>query len=446
MEKVFSKMAWRSEWIRVSMILMLLTISYQVRAHVFDAVVAKDGTGNFSSVQDAIDAAPEHNAKPYLIFVKNGEYDELVEIPESKPFIHLIGQDPEKTIIKRMIHCGGVDDVFFRYSVNNHFSESYKKHSVFDAMATDFYTENITYQNTYGVERQSGPQALAMRSYNDRQSFYNCRFRSFQDTWLTSSDDHVRQYINNCWIEGAVDYLFGGGNILAEECTFYNVRSGSVITAPCHVDAEYGYVFRNCIVDGNQQAADGNQKLGRPWHNNAMTVFINTTMKIPIAPEGWTDMGTVPRLFAEYGSKDIHGNLLDLSRRKTEYKYTKKSQTETGGVKEEQITGSCRAVISSDEASRYTYENMILGSDGWNPRQYMEELSATKKIKLSKFGTLRWTPVAGAIGYLVIDSHEKVVDICSNCTTNIQFPDKSYTIRAVSRYGHIGLPASIPIE
>ena len=75
MEKVFSKRAWRSEWIRVFMILMLLTISYQVRAHVFDAVVAKDGTGNFSSVQDAIDAAPEHNAKPYLILVNNGEYD-----------------------------------------------------------------------------------------------------------------------------------------------------------------------------------------------------------------------------------------------------------------------------------------------------------------------------------------------------------------------------------
>ncbi|MFR7465450.1 MAG: hypothetical protein ACLUVG_12135 [Phocaeicola vulgatus] len=67
-----------------------------------------------------------------------------------------------------------------------------------------------------------------------------------------------------CWLEGAVDYFYGGGNALVEESTLYNVRSGSVIVAPCHESVKYGYVFRNCVIDGNEQAADGKLKLGRP--------------------------------------------------------------------------------------------------------------------------------------------------------------------------------------
>ena len=421
--------------------LIMLTVCYSAYGQVFDAVVAKDGTGNFNTVQDAINAAPGNNIKPYLILVKNGEYDELVEIPDNKPYIHLIGQDPQKTIIKHTIHCGSEDDVFFRYSVNNSASPNYKKHSVFEVGAPNFYTENITYQNTYGVSRQSGPQALAVRTMGDRQAFYNCRFRSFQDTWFTATDDHIRQYVKNCWIEGAVDYLFGGGNVLVENSTFYNVRSGSVITAPRQINTDYGYVIKDCVVDGNAQAADGHQKLGRPWHDNPITVYINTIMRIPIAPEGWSDMGTVPKLFAEYGSRDKDGNLIDLSKRKSQYTFTQKNKSETGEVTEEKVSGSCRTSITKEEADHYTYEKMISASDGWNPRQYMEDLPATKKVTLSKSGILRWNPVEGAIGYLIINSNEKIVAISNKCVAEVGNSDRSYTVRAVSRYGHLGTPA-----
>lgn len=425
---------------------IMLTAYYSAYGQVFDAVVAKDGTGNFSTVQDAISAAPENCTRPYLILVKNGEYDELVEIPHNKPYIHLIGQDPLKTIIKHTIHCGSEDDVFFRYSVNNSASPNYKKRSVFEAGAPNFYTENVTYQNTYGISRKSGPQALAMSTMGDRQAFYNCKFRSFQDTWFTATDDHVRQYVKNCWIEGAVDYLFGGGNILVENSTFYNVRSGSVIAAPRHINAEYGYVLRDCVVDGNAQAADGHQKLGRPWHDNPVTVYINTTMRIPIAPEGWSDMGTVPRLFAEYGSRDQDGNPINLSKRKSHYTFIRKNKSETGEVTEEKVSGSCPTSITEEEAARYTYEKMISAPDGWNPRQYMEELPATKKIRLSKSRLLRWEPVAGAIGYLIINSNENIVAISSKCMAKIANPDQSYTVRAVSQYGHLGTPATIHVK
>ncbi|MDR2146587.1 MAG: pectin esterase, partial [Tannerella sp.] len=144
------------------------------------------------------------------------------------------------------------------------------------------------------------------------------------------------------------------------ECTFYNVRSGSVIVAPRQKTAKYGYVFRNCIVDGNSAAADGNQRLGRPWHDSPKTVYIQTTMRIPIHPEGWMDMGSVPALFAEYGSRDTTGNLLDLSQRKTEYNGR------------DGVSGSCRTTLTKDEADKLVYENIIPGDDGWDPRRMIK--------------------------------------------------------------------------
>lgn len=223
-----------------------------------------------------------------------------------------------------------------------------------------FYAENISFVNDFGVDAQTGPQALAIRLNNDRAAFYNCMFRSFQDTWMTSTNDADRLYAKNCFIEGAVDYFYGGGDALLDECTFYNVRSNSVIVAPKQSTAKYGYVFRNCIVDGNSAAADGKQKLGRPWHNAPKAIFINTTMRIPIDPEGWDDMGSVPALFAEYESRDINGNLLDLVNRKTFYEGR------------DGVSGTSRTTITKEEADQMVYENIIAGADGWNPRRLIK--------------------------------------------------------------------------
>lgn len=402
---------------------------------VFNAIVASDGSGDFTSVQAAIDAAPEHGTRPYLILIKNGQYEGLVDIPEEKTFIHLIGQDAEKTIIRHLMHCGGKDAKDFEYSVNNPQSVNYKHHAVMDNWGRDFYAENITIENTWGTGRQAGPQALAIRTFADRMAFYNCRFRSFQDTWFTTVDDNHRHYIKDCLLEGAVDYIYGSGNVLAEGVTFYNVRSGAIITAPCHTNAKYGYVFRDCIVDGNEKAADGKVKLGRPWHNNPVNVWINTTMRIPVAPEGWTDMGTSPLLFAEYGSHDSQGQPLDLSHRKTSYTYKERN---TGST----LSGSSPVTISTEEASRCTYENMIMGSDQWNPRLYMKPLAAPAKLRYKK-GVLRWKPVSEARGYIVIDEADRIVAVTSQCRLAVNGSSRSYTVRAVSEYGHLGEKISV---
>lgn len=428
----------RTKTILLSLLVSVIGYSQNNVNKVFDMVVASDGSGNYTSVQAAINAAPEHSTRPYLIFIKNGIYDELVDIPAEKTYIHLIGQDANSTIIRHTMHCGGKDSKQFEYSVNNPQSENYKHHAVMDNWGSNFYMENITLENSWGTRQQAGPQALAIRTFADRMAFYNCRFLSFQDTWFTTTNDTDRHYIKKCYLEGAVDYIYGSGDVLAEETTFYNVRSGSVITAPCHTHARYGYAFLNCIVDGNQKAADGKLKLGRPWHNHPISVWINTKMLIPIAPEGWTDMGAIPCLFAEYRSHDTYGKLIDTGLRKTIYTYTDRN---TGN----KFSGSCLAAITASEAARYNYQNMIMAADGWNPRNYMESLPAPQKLNYRK-GVLNWKSVKGAKGYMVTNDKNEVVGIVKDSYLRIaQKHCRLYTVSTINRYGHIGNRAEIHI-
>ena len=402
----------------------------QPRASLFQAIVAADGSGDYTTVQSAIDAMPEGRTEPWIILVKNGQYNEQVIVPESKPYVHLIGQDADKTIIHLAINVGGKpssqEASYWTWSMHNPEGKVFSKaNAVFNIKGNHFYAENISFINDWGVYAQNGPQALAMNSSGDCAAFNNCRFRSFQDTWMTTTNDKNRHYVYHCYIEGAVDYFYGGGDVLVENSTFYNVRSGSVIVAPCHKDAKYGYAFRNCLIDGNTEAADGKQKLGRPWHNRPIAVYINSVMRIPLAPEGWTDMGTVPGLFAEYGSRDMDGNLLDLSQRKTTYKFRGSSQT-----------GTCRSSITKEEADTYTYENMIPGKDGWNPRAIMKQLPAPKQLVRSK-GQLSWQPVEGAKAYVVFDGEEIL-----GTTNDTSFPVEQISYRLmvapVNRHGALG--------
>lgn len=361
---------------------------------VYQAIVDQQGNGDYLTIQEAIDHAPEGQNKPWKIFINNGTYEELVRVPAGKRFIHLIGNDPYRVIITFKINCGNPKnekEMGIAYSKVN-FDQ--KDCATVVVEATDFYAENISFENSWGVEAQSGPQALAFKGTNDRMAFYNCRFRSFQDTWMTSIVGvQDRTYASNCWIEGAVDYFYGAGNAYIELCTFYNVRSGSVIVAPSHKqDTKYGYVFNHCVVDGNEKAADGTGKLGRPWHHRPIAVFLNTTFNIPMDPQGWTDMGPAARLFAEYNSRNADGELVDLSNRRTWYQ----QRVSEGGQKVEGLT----AVLSQEHAEKYSYDSVIYASDQWNPRAFFKNLGQLAGLKLSG-NRLTWRVIPGAVGYAV---------------------------------------------
>ena len=406
-------------------------------AKLFDAVVAADGTGDYKAIQDAIDAAPAGRIAPWLIFVKNGDYEELVTIPQNKPFIHLIGQDKEKTIIKYLINNGGASDVGYEYSTNNPASKTYGKQAVVQVNSTDFYTENITYLNRWGVEKQSGPMDLAMSSRADRQAFNNCQFRSFQDTWYTdvrnSSD---RQYVNNCLIEGAVDFYYGAGNNYVENSTFRLAREGSVIVAPSHqAGTKWGYVMVNNTIDGK----GGSNKLGRAWQNQPICVWINTTLKTPLAAEGWSEWHIAPKLFAEYNTMDADGQPVDLNNRRTTYKVDsdKLAPGETSPVKRQ-------AVLSAEEAAQYTYEAVVAGNDDWNPRRFFEPVDAPANLTFSHADmTLSWKPSDYAICYIVIDADDKVVGFTKDCEFTTDGKSSWYDVKAVNEYGSLSRASTV---
>ncbi len=414
----------------------------------FHAIVASDGSGSHTTVQAAIDAAPTLRKEPWIIYIKNGSYNEQVIIPKNKPYIHLIGQDKNKTIIHIKLNVGGQPQEgeadktgYWTYSVHNPEGKVYNlKGAVCYVEGDHFFARNISFINDWGVESQNGPQALAMSSQADFAAFNECIFRSFQDTWMTTTkNDNHRHYVCNCFIEGAVDYFYGSGDVYVENSTFYSVREGSVIVAPCHKTSKWGYVIKNCIVDGNEKAANLKRwgtKLGRPWHNAPISVFINTTLNIPLNPQGWMDMGTVPGLFAEYNTRDAQGNVVDLSQRKSEYTYTKDG---------EKITGTSRTTITAEEAANYTYENVIMQQDGWDPHGMMEQLPAPKQIRL-KENILQWEKVPNAVGYLLL-AGETVLGITSKTLFTLPTGAQAgITIQAVNRFGTVGKATAIKLS
>lgn len=407
-------------------------------AHVFNAVVAKDGTGDYTSVQAAVDAAPTGRIAPWLIFVKNGEYEELVKISNDKPFIHLIGQDKAKTIIKYWINNGGSSDIGWEYSTNNPSSKTYGYSGVVQVDASDFYTENITYLNSYGVERQAGPMGLAMKSSGDRQAFYNCNFRSYQDTWYTDVKSVAnRHYVNKCMIEGAVDYFYGSGDVYVENSTFMQAReTGSVVFAPAHkAGTKYGYVIESCLFDG----PGSNHKLGRAWQNEPIAVLLNNRFKAQFAAEGWSEWHIAPKIFAEYNSMDDDGNPIDLTGRRNEYKVD--GQTEKTKV---------NPVLTAEEAARYTYKNVTSGTDDWNPRKLFEAVAAPANVAVGSDGTLSWDASDYAICYIVIDGNENVVAITKDTNyapvaKSRAATDNDYVVKAVNEYGSLSAPGKVGV-
>lgn len=423
----------------------------EVTPKLFDAIVDPNGNGNYTSIQAAIDAVPSNRTEPYLIFVAKGTYQEFVNVPKIKPFIHLIGQDKETTIITRTLTSasnasGDGGEEAWQYSWRNEANQSERfQEAVTMIYATDFYAENISFENKWGIEKLIGPMAEAMYTANDRIAFNNCKFRSFQDMWQTkvqsSADNGVnaRQYATNCWIEGAVDYFYGNGNVLIENTTLYNVRYGSVITAANHTaETKWGYVFNNCTVDGINKVDPDKygtesldyiagkgvaQTLGRPWQNSPITLFLNTKLKFDIDPAGWRDMGAVPALYAEYNTTDKKGKAVDMSKRKTQYlvdnvPYDYKGKTE----------------LSYSEYIRYTYANIINGADGWNPKKFMEKLEAPENVLLSNT-TLSWDARYKAICYLIFKEDGTYVGQTTNTSIEVSDTNTGYIVKAANKYG-----------
>ncbi len=252
--------------------------------------VAQDGSGDFTRIQDAINASPSFPYEKVFINIKNGNYNEKVRIPEWNTHLVLIGESKENTII-------AFDDNFKKINLGRN-STFYTATVLVEA--DDFSASNLTIKNTSG----DNGQAIALSVVGNRAKILNCIISGNQDT-LYLSGKAAKQYFKDCYIEGTTDFIFGGATALFENCTIHSIKSSYVTAASTPEGIPFGFVFKNCKLTANSDATA--VYLGRPWRIFAKTVFINCDMDKHIRTEGWENWSKPEAeknaFYAEYNCK-----------------------------------------------------------------------------------------------------------------------------------------------
>lgn len=322
-----------------------------------DMVVDLNGTGDFTSLQAAIDAAPSNSQDPTVIFIKRGLYDqEKLIIPASKSNITIIGESREETIISYdLYNCndGGdgmcPDDKVALWEDN---SDLIRTAATLTIMANDFRAENITIQNTAGPVGQA--QAITLRG--DRTVFVNCDLKGYQDTVYFWMDETSRAYFETCVIEGRTDYIYGRGVAFFNACEIRSYGGGWITAPSTTINQDYGYVFYKCNLtyqDNSPRNGDDGAliRLGRPWHEYPKVAWLYCDMPAEIHPEGWGDKWN-----------------MDYSDTSTELHLYEWMNTGAGADMSGRADwAGLRAMTDQDEADLYEPEIVLAGSDNWDP-------------------------------------------------------------------------------
>ncbi|WP_321286933.1 pectinesterase family protein [uncultured Sunxiuqinia sp.] len=306
---------------------LLNTFGFANVGQQFDFVVSKDGSGDFTTVQEAIDAVPHFRKERTTIFIKNGVYKEKLILPSSKNKVTFIGESVENTLITN-------DDYA---SKENYFGEEMGTtgSSGFYVFGNDFTAENITFENSAGLVGQ----AVAVRVSGDRIFFNNCRFWGNQDT-LYPQGENSRQYYKNCYIEGTVDFIFGWSTAVFEDCEIFCKAPGYVTAASTLEETPFGFVFLHCKITGDAPA--GSVYLGRPWRPYAKTAFIECELSEVIKEEGWHNWGKE-----------------EAEKKSTYVEYQNRGE---GANPEKRVAWAPQ--LTKEQRANYTLENIF---DGWMP-------------------------------------------------------------------------------
>lgn len=302
--------------------------------------VSADGKGEFKSVEEAVAAAPDNSKERTVIHISAGTYKGPIEVPKSKTNLSFEGDGAEKTILT---WDRNVDDPIP------------EQHTQFNPglhiAAIGFRAENVTIQNTSGDHGQ----ALAMRIDADRAVLKNCRLLGWQDTLMINKG---RQYFQDCYIEGRVDFIYGDGTAVFVRCEIHSKAGGYLTAASTPQDHPYGFVFLSCKISGDamlwtdptgaktpKPQKDYRAYLGRPWLPSASVTFINCEMGELVQPEGWHNWGKVENestaRYAEYNSSG------------------------PGAAPDKRVSWSKQ--LSKEEAEKITVERVLGGSDNWKP-------------------------------------------------------------------------------
>ena len=294
----------------------------------YDFVVAKDGSGDFFTVQEAINAVPDFRKESRTtIYIRKGVYKEKLIIPASKINVSLIGAE------------GAVISGDDYASKPNRFGENMSTSGSASCYiyAPDLICENLTFENTAGRVGQ----AVACFVAGDRVIFRNCRFLGNQDT-LYNFGKHCRQYFEDCYIEGTVDFIFGSSTAVFNRCIVHSLSKGYLTAPSTPQDEAYGYVFIDCRLT----AAEGVEKvyLARPWRPYAKSVFIHCEMGGHILPVGWHN----------WNKKDAEKTIFFAEYENTGAGAATKKERAKFGRQLKNLKG-------------YSIEEILAGEDGWNP-------------------------------------------------------------------------------
>ncbi len=257
-------------------------------------VVAQDGSGDYKTIQEAINNSKAFPYERITIFIKNGIYKEKIKIHEWNTNVSLIGESKEKTIIT-------YDDYFNKLSLGR--NSTFYTYTVL-VEANDIILKNLTIENSSG----DVGQAVALSVFSHRIVVVDCRLLGNQDTLYASGIG--KQYYKNCYIEGTTDFIFGSATAFFENCEIHSKKDSYITAASTPKDSLFGYVFKDCNLTSNDVTSK--VYLGRPWRIYAKTVFINCTLGKHILPEGWHNWSKIEAektsFYAEYENRGEGSN------------------------------------------------------------------------------------------------------------------------------------------
>ena len=235
----------------------------------FNIVVAKDGSGDYETIQKAINNTKSFPYKRVTIFIKDGIYKEKVKIHEWNSNLSLIGESKDKTIITH-------DDYFNKVGLGR--NSTFYTYTLL-VEANKVVLKNLTIENASGEVGQ----AVALSVFSDEVAVINCNLLGNQDTLYASGKG--RQYYKDCYIEGTTDFIFGSATAFFENCEIHSKKNSYITAASTPKDSLFGYVFKDCKLTADKDIDE--VYLGRPWRIYAQTVFINCDLGSHILSEGW---------------------------------------------------------------------------------------------------------------------------------------------------------------
>lgn len=394
----------------------------------FMKVVAQDGTGDFTTIQQAVDACQKGGARNF-IFVKNGKYDEQVTIPNGV-LVSLLGEDRDKVVIS--------------HNLSHNTSADKAETSTLYIEAYDMYGENFTTENTVG---RNGGQAECLTNGGDRLTLRNVAMKANQDG--VRFDNASRTYMTDCYIEGTVDYIYDSGIAYLDNCTIKQLYPGyiiapgnSYVTIDRSKSAELcgqkklwgiGINIRDSkLICDEQNVGQGASFLGRPWGKTTSSgMFIRCKMDKHISQAGFANMSDGNKKYiGEYKSTDLDGNPIDISKR-IDWEFTEDPAHNAQYIDDKVIDN----IYDMDFIFTLAGEKGARAGGGFNPLPLVTPAALPGEIT-SNGGTFSWNASADAMGYLIYKDGRYLAN-----TTGSSFSDPdyskaaAYSLRTVSKTG-----------